>query len=409
MTLKKVLPKAIVAGLALSSLTIAYAWFVASMDLGLSGKLAAVADKPHLHARMVTELGGGCKAAERLLAYVGESVGPSPERNTAIILLGLCGESGVAGLKELSRSTDTSTRCAVAKALGRAKDNVDTRASVLAVLLGDKEGSVRRWAAGGLGDLGEAATLRGHWLVESLGDENDQVREASAMALGRVYAGAGDKCPEEVIDRLMCALSDTSFAVEAAAASSLGVIGRCDQESLVRLLERLNGSSRLARIQVAKALLLMGPARGWGRFRLSRLLIVEKFRRGYEERSSAPEFTFADPAALQHLKRASRSSEYPVRLAVALYVSYCSQPLPDEVHVLEGLLGDEVADIRWAAALSAGSLGRRAAGLTEALNRALRDSDTHVRQAAAKALEKIKKAQQEKQAKDKQPAEAPVK
>jgi len=96
-------------------------------------------------------------------------------------------------------------------------------------------------------------------------------------------------------------------------------------------------------------------------------------------------------------------------LSEALYViEWWGQDARPVAGDVAKLLRHQDKGIRWQAASALSEMGTQE--VMSALKQAAQnDGDRDVRQAAREALDKIKKAQQEKQAKDKQPAEAPVK
>ena len=111
----------------------------------------------------------------------------------------------------------------------------------------------RSKAAQVLGILGGPEALPA--LLEALGDEQRNVREAAAKGLGELGAGYGDDVRREAMPALLRVLNDDGWMVRRAAAEALGALG--DKEAENVLLEALRdeaGSVRLAALRSLRQL-----------------------------------------------------------------------------------------------------------------------------------------------------------
>ena len=119
----------------------------------------------------------------------------------------------------------------------------DAVSELLVDLLGDQSPEVRRTAAEALGKIGGSSRTR--HLAATLSDPDARVREAGAIALGRLgIEGDG-------VRLLLQALVDAEIRVRQAAARSLGELdeGPSESEQLLELLEDPNTGTRRAAIQ----------------------------------------------------------------------------------------------------------------------------------------------------------------
>lgn len=107
---------------------------------------------------------------------------------------------------------------------------------------------VRAAVAGALGRIGGAGATPG--LVELLGDENEIVRQSTAVGLSRVAESAGDdELERNAVDALLEALEDTYYSVRYSAARAIAAAGDPALEPLVELAARGEGTATILAVQ----------------------------------------------------------------------------------------------------------------------------------------------------------------
>ena len=174
-----------------------------------------------LIATLRDEADGVREAAAQALGEIGEpAVGPliaalrdedSAVRPVAIHVLGV-----IWGLPEVSRlaDEDLSVRRAAAGALGELGD--PRAVDALMAALQDRDDSVRKAAARAMGEIGDSRAVES--LIRALWDKNGGVGQAAAHALGKI----GDS---RAVGPLSVALGDGFRNVRWAAAGALGELG----------------------------------------------------------------------------------------------------------------------------------------------------------------------------------------
>lgn len=238
-------------------------------------------------------------------------------------------------LLSMLKHPDPAIRVRTIQALSRAEDA--EAIGLLAQMLGDEVGVVRRLAAEALAGFGEPAV---RVLLEAMDDAAAvQKRQAAAEALGLMKS-------ERAAGRLVAlVLRDVEPGVRAAAAEALGRIG---VKGAMTVLEQ---AARGGPVEVRAAAVMALGRIGSG-------------------------------AAFAHLAAALRDESPAVRSAACAALGLLKDPRITD-HLLRGLTDAEPA-VREAAAHSLGRLGDPAAigGLTAAVE----DPDVHVSRAARKAL-----------------------
>mmetsp|Transcript_63290 Transcript_63290/g.137690 ORF Transcript_63290/g.137690 Transcript_63290/m.137690 type:complete len:389 (+) Transcript_63290:42-1208(+) len=144
---------------------------------------------------------------------------PDPRtREAAACALGHLGDDGVALAGAMLTHSDPAVRGLAAKALGIAGARAQCYSGSLAAWCQSESPALRAAAADALGEMGEAAgSLAAAALARSIReDEDDDVREAAAAALGKLAGAAAAE-----MDALVCALDDGSPFVQRAAAVAL--------------------------------------------------------------------------------------------------------------------------------------------------------------------------------------------
>jgi HEAT repeat protein len=178
-------------------------------------------------------------------------------------------------------------------------------------------------------------------LIVALEDENPDVREIVAVALGII----GDKA---AADPLIHALQDENSFVRIEAAWALKIIG--DKAAIDQLIHSLKNENLGIRVEAAQALWIIG-----------------------------------DQAAVDPLIHSLKDEDCYVRKAAAEALGKIGDQATIDplIHVLQ----DENGHVRKAAAEVLGRIGDQAA--VDPLIHSLKDEDWHVRKAAAEALGKI--------------------
>jgi len=121
--------------------------------------------------------------------------------------------------------------------------------------LEDEGEDVRRYAAGALGQLGQAGPEVIQALRRVLTDEEWDVRQQAVEALGRL----GQAGPE-VIQAIRRALTDEERYVRSSAAEALGRLGQAGPEVIQALRRALEHEDRYIRWQAVEALGRLGQA-----------------------------------------------------------------------------------------------------------------------------------------------------
>jgi HEAT repeat protein len=237
---------------------------------------------------------------------------------------------------------------------------VRSRESIEAMLalLGSTEVELRRSAAIALRMIpGEQRNVVAPHLIESLFDPDEKVRQAAAWALGEMGKGTSDAVQEE----LAGALHDPSPGVRLAAAESLNRCGGAKVEELAPVLLALaREDGPVQRRDVLEVLFSVSPAKA---------------------RELLPDLD-ADLRGETVVDR-TRAGEWLVRLDAGRARAV--------VPFLVGILNGWDAEARYQAAVVLGRLGGRAKEAAPALlRRADLDEDGTVRDAARKALAKMK-------------------
>ena len=282
---------------------------------------------------------------------------------------------------------------------------VSSRAQVYASLLGDPEVKVRREAAYQLSRLKKLAWPATRNLANALGDKDASVRTSAASALG----GIGPRAKES-IPALEKVLSDPVPSVRESAAAALGSMGPDARTSIPALKKALHDSSETVQFTCACCLLALGE-------KPEPLSVLEKLlssQQTHIQFAAANTLIKAEAGHKQAIAvlvqaLASDGSNGTRRLAL-FHIRDLGSRAVWALPRVAAILGSPEMSARANAVRCMGSMGSAASKyVPNLMELAEKDTSADVRQAAREALEKIKKAQQEKQAKDKQPVEAPAK
>ncbi|EAW38026.1 NACHT domain-containing NTPase [Lyngbya sp. PCC 8106] len=217
--------------------------------------------------------------------------------------------------------------------------------------LTDENSNVREKAAEALGELGNSSQTVVDALLQALTDEDSDVSWRAAFALGQLGKGS-----QTVVDALLTTLSDEDSDVRGNAAIALGQLGKGSQTVVDAQLKTLSDKAPYVRGWAARALGMLGN---------SSQTVVD--------------------ALLQTL-----SDEVShVRWNPAWALSKLGNSSQTVVDALLKTLSDEDSDARGSAASALGKLGNSSQTVVDALLKTLSDEDSSVRRGAAYALGKL--------------------
>ncbi len=185
-------------------------------------------------------------AVPSLLTLLKDSDGLArQEVSDALNKIGPPDKKDLAVLQRTLQDSSTEARIYAAAALGKlGQDGRNYAGSLVAVLKGDKEASVRQSAANALGMMGSfAKETVGPALIQALKDADKDVRLAAAEGLGGMEVAASD------IPELVKALKHQDMEVRMFAARSLGNLGPQARGVVADLIE----ASKSGDVQVSSA------------------------------------------------------------------------------------------------------------------------------------------------------------
>jgi len=308
----------------------------------------------------VPALGGESSATEKIEMYLRMPELVAPHKEHAVSILPACGKPGLGALLSLYDSDKPRIKAAVLYSLTHHDDKKAIRPLVDA--------------------------------LSYTGREFRYLRQLAARRLG----GIGDPAAVKPLSTL---LAGDHVSVRLEATAALGKIGT--RSTVAPLLRALRDKDERVRQQAEKLLKkFLGPELA---------VFVDGLMRPDQPRCmiSKPKVKPSDPRAEEffiEVLKTTQSVSLLFEAALALEMIGGRRSVP----ILLEKLKHKSADIRGESALALGAIGdARAKKPLEDLLAG--EKAEEVRQAAREALEKIKKAQQEKQAKAKQPAEAPAK
>jgi HEAT repeat protein len=377
----------------------------------------------------------------------------SPEvRKAAALALGDLGtdaRGAVAALRDALQDADASVRWAVAESLGRIGPDAALAVPMLAELMRDKE--VRTAAADALGGIGTAARGAVPLLTDALKDNDPEFRWTAAIALSRIDARSARPALPMFIEKLgssdlrarwdalmfiapmgaeardaapavrivvkrgngVAAATLAAIAGPDAAEDALPVLlyvlsdewDTCDSIAQIgpaavpSLLKQLNDPEGKSRHLVVKALGMLAPKSDE-----AMLALIDATKD--EDRAVRTAATTAlgttgtrGKDIVAALNDALNDEDASVRLsaALALRALRTNDPAP-AVQALTELLSNKSASMRRDAANALADFGAAAKSAVTALNVSLKDADTGVRTAAARAVARITTAEANREA-----------
>jgi HEAT repeat protein len=242
-------------------------------------------------------------------------------------------------------------------------------------------------------------------LAEALGsDKKEKVREACAFALGVIGTEPKEKekklpaplakALKPTVPILAAALKDKHAGTAAAAAESLGRMGKAAREASPVLLETLKDkkADRFARGFAAIALVRIGgedvadavPA-------LIEILADDKAPLGVRESAARLLGQLGKDAAsaVPTLGKALSAKELEIRRAAASALAQMGENSKDVLPALEKALKDKDKTVRLNALFAIGALGKDAAHAVDVVIPCLKDNQVEIRLAAIRAVGNI--------------------
>ena len=354
--------------------------YVAEFREGTSGFSPAqlVQEGPVLRDRLVGEAGGSQAMFSLMRCYMRMPAIVAPDKPTALYVLAGCGKTSEEDLARYTLSSDETVK--MAALAGLAETGISDRtviAQIAEVAQGSSSRNTRLEAIRALGASGQVTDELAECLLQAICDQSRGVRVAACSTLGTL-AGKQVKPRERVCSLLLKGLEDDSQEVRDEALLGLkhcqvrSELGVSSLAAVIGNPREPEGSRRIAADLLGAAGRKAASARAElkiGMLAKSRLVRICAARAYWRVTANADETM---PAVVDSLARGG-----PPVLLIATFL--------------------------------AGEMGVSSEPLILELERLQKHGDGSIRQAAREALEKIKKAQQEKQAKAKQPVETPAK
>ena len=345
--------------------------------------------------REVHSFGGPASAASSIEIYLKMPWVDADQKCGAADLLGACEVHGVDPLVLLLGDDDDEVRLRASRAL----DNIG-KASIPLLLQNASSPNVllRRSIASALGSFKSRDSVVA--LCAFLRDDDEVVRNYAITSLTGMRESAMPCLIQLSRDqevRVRRSVYVVLRGARNARAMSLFVRGMKDQDVGIRAMA-VRGVSEFGKGAAPHVPLMVQLVSDEAReVRLGAVLALGR--------------TAARPKlALPALVNALNSTDQDVRENAAAAVGSFGADATCAVAALVSLLNDDAGAIRYNAIVSLGEIGAAATASIPHLKRMMNARvDELDRQAAREALEKIKKAQQEKQAKDKRPVETPAK
>jgi HEAT repeat protein len=253
----------------------------------------------------------------------------------------------------------------------------------LARLLDDERQEVRRCVLMALLKIGPAASAMSR-LVKLITNESDPPgdRKWAAVLLGRIGPGAGDAIPA-----LVNSLEDEDPEVRTAVIEALGEIGAAAREAVPALIGLLDDPN--VRNVVAYALGGIGPA---AEDAVPALIPLLCYPVGSTQRVVRATLVRIGPAAVRGLIESLLDEDPFLRSAAAETLGSFGSGAGEAVHGLRAALGDEYTLVSWKAAQALGEIGPGAREAVPALLkmfRSLDSGDWYVRATVIEALGRI--------------------
>jgi HEAT repeat protein len=297
--------------------------------------------------------------------------------------------SAVPALRSLLGDSYSGTRGLAAYALEKLGPAARTTIPDLITLTGDVDEFVRMASLMSLAELrAESVEATGAAINRLRSDPSVMIRREAAFLMIALYKGD----PTAATHALTAALTDPDYEVTARSAVSLSYVPAKVTEALLGPILSLIHHPQL-HVKMA-ALYALSNLRAAARAALPELLIAAQDRSLPPQVSAQAIIAVADigePADTVHtIATLSHDDRSQIRGAAATALgligpSAASESLP----LLTGLLSDTVPDVRSRAIEATGLLGSRAKTTIPRLLYAINDSDTRVRDMAARTLESL--------------------
>ncbi|NET28332.1 sister chromatid cohesion protein PDS5 [Okeania sp. SIO1I7] len=255
------------------------------------------------------------------------------------------------------------------------------RVEQIGEFLSDEDSDVREASAKALGEMGSEAKQFIPELLQLFSDNDSDVREAVATAVGNL--GLQSK---ELIPQLLQLFSDEDSFVREAAAMTVGNLGSQSKELIPQLQQLLSDEDSFVREAAAMTVGNLGLQSKELIPQLQQLFSDKNWRVREAAATAVGSLGSEAKELIPQLLQLFSDKKWRVREAAATAVGSLGSEAKELIPQLLQLLRDEDFDVREAAAMTVGSLGSEAKELIPQLQQLLRDEDSDVREAAATAV-----------------------
>ncbi|MGB3188977.1 MAG: HEAT repeat domain-containing protein, partial [Limnoraphis sp.] len=255
--------------------------------------------------------------------------------------------------------------------------------------LTDENSNVREKAAEALGELGNSSQTVVDALLQALTDEDSDVSWRAAFALGQLGKGS-----QTVVDALLTTLSDEDSDVRGNAAIALGQLGKGSQTVVDAQLKTLSDKAPYVRGWAARALGMLGNSSQTVVDALLQTLSDEVSHVRWNPAWALSKLGNSSQTVVDALLKTLSDEDSDARGWAAVALGELGKGSQTVVDALLKTLADEVSHVRGRAAIALGELGNSSQTVVNALLQALTDEDSDVRGWAADALGQLGKGSQ---------------
>ncbi len=301
----------------------------------------------------------------------------------AVRALHKMGLAAIPALMELIQHEEGKVSLVAGSMLGQSGLQAEATIPTLVELLRNKAWRVQSAAVHALSEMGVAAKAAVPSITALLQNGRPDVRRTAVKALVMIAPDADGLIP--AITDLLSSASD-----QITQETAVGILGRIGPTAIPTLLELLSNKVGLVRETAVHTLAEMAPEDG-----ATILAITELSRDNETSVRSAVAYALgrlgpAAKASLPVLRELCGDDELRVQAAAIVAIArLCPEGLDEAISIFTKWLKHEDYHVRWEAAATLGSMGHEAKAAMPVLLKALRDTDEHVRNAAALALSNV--------------------